>query len=338
MTRPMVSDFPRIIFGTSSLGNLYREVPEQEKKGIVEACLRSGNQVLFDTAGKYGAGLSLQSLGRYLHELGADPRQVLISNKLGWLSVPLKTPEPTFEKGVWFGLHADAEQHISYDGIMACYQQGNDFLGIYKPQLLSVHDPDEYLTSASGAAEREQRYRNILEAYRALHELKQRGEITSVGIGAKDWRTIRELSEDVALDWVMLANSLTVYQHPADLLAFISEMNKKGIQIINSAVFHGGFLTGSDYFNYNQVSRETHPALYTWRDHFYGLCDRFGIDPAAAAVQFAFTVPGITSVALNSSSASRTAENALIGTAPIPEDFWSELKTEGLIDANYPYL
>src|SRR5690606_40256617 len=73
----------------------------------------------FDSAGKYGAGLSLESLGKCLAQLGTDPSKVIISNKLGWYRVPLETAEPTFEPGVWKGLNYDAVQRISYDGIKA---------------------------------------------------------------------------------------------------------------------------------------------------------------------------------------------------------------------------
>ena len=63
---------------------------------------------VFDSAGKYGAGLALEELGRCLGELKVDPDKVLISNKLAWKRVPLKTPEPTFEPGAWVNLKHSA--------------------------------------------------------------------------------------------------------------------------------------------------------------------------------------------------------------------------------------
>jgi len=50
---------------------------------------------------------------------------------------------------VWFGINHDAIQKISYTGILECWEQGSHLLGSkYKADLLSVHDPDEYLSSA----------------------------------------------------------------------------------------------------------------------------------------------------------------------------------------------
>ncbi len=85
---------------------------------------------------------------------------------------------------------------------------------------------------------------DVVDAYRALNELKQNGEVKGVGVGAKDWHVIREIADTVALDWVMLAGSLTVMRHPPDLLAFVARLASQDVAIINSAVFHSGFLGG----------------------------------------------------------------------------------------------
>lgn len=326
-------NIPRILIGTTSLGNIYQVLPESQKLAIVGESVRSApGRVFFDSAGKYGAGLALESLGKCLKELRVDPRDVMISNKLGWLRTSLKTPEPTFEPGIWFGLEHDAIQEISYDGILACFEQGNELLGDYMPQFLSVHDPDEYLASANSAEEHARKYNDILEAYRALHDLKKQGRAEAIGVGAKDWKTIQKIAADVKLDWVMFANSLTIYEHPPGLLQFITELEKSGIWVINSAVFNGGFLTGSDYFNYRPVSRdhEKDRHLYQWRDSFYAICKKNNILPAQACVQFIFKVPGVKSVALSSSSPKRTAENRALADAVIPDAFWQEMKEKGL--------
>ena len=204
---------PPIIFGTSCLGNLYEALPDETKLATVREMFRCAPApVALDSAGKYGAGLSLEVIGRSLGELAVAPADVVISNKLGWYRVPLRGPEPTFEQGVWAEIDHDAVSRISYDGILACYQQGNELLGgEYAPALVSVHDPDEYLAGALDPAAREQRWQDVLGAYRALFELKQEGRVQAVGVGSKDWRVIRALADAVDLDWVMLACSLTVY-------------------------------------------------------------------------------------------------------------------------------
>ncbi len=333
---------PPIIFGTSCLGNLYQALPEQTKLDIITEMFRHVDPpVVLDSAGKYGAGLALEVMGRGLKELGIRRADVVISNKLGWKRVPLQTPEPTFEPGAWADLEYDAEQDISYDGILRCWEQGCELLGDdYKPQIVSVHDPDEYLAQAISENDRKKRFGDIVDAYRALSELKQQGQVEAVGVGAKDWQSIRELSREVALDWVMFANSLTLYSHPPELLAFIDELTQQGIGIINSAVFNAGFLIGGEYFNYRKLNPDNpaDKAIFQWREKFFAVCRRYDVRPTEACVRFGMSPPGVISIALNTSRPDRVHENVALITADIPAAFWTALKTEGLLAPTYPYL
>jgi len=334
-------NIPPVIFGTSGLGNLFVALDQAVKCEIVkEVVNHSKGPAFFDSAGKYGAGLSLESLGKSLHELQVKPENVVISNKLAWMRTALKTPEPTFEPGVWKDLKYDAVQQISYDGIIECFDQGNELLGKYIPQLVSVHDPDEYLATAKNEEEAARLYNDILEAYRALADLKSLGKVKAIGVGAKDWKSIEKIAQDVDLDWVMIANSMTIKSHPKDLLQFMETLKQRGIQIINSAVFHSGFLIGGDYFDYKLIDPqlEENKPLFTWRTEFFQLCEEFNIKPAEASVQFALSAPGVVSIALSTTNSKRVKENIDMAYAEIPKEFWAQMKAKGLISADYSYL
>ena len=333
---------PPIIYGTSFLGNLYRELSEDEKLALMREWFKvSDGHVLIDSAGKYGAGLALEVIGWGLEKLGIEPGQITISNKLGWFRVPLVTKEPTFEPGTWANLKYDAVQKISYHGILACWQQGCELLGgKYKPELVSVHDPDEYLAASSSQEERTLRMNDILGAYRALFELKEKGAVKAVGIGAKDWFVIKELYEQVKFDWVMFANKFTIYHHPKQMIDFMNELEKDGVGMINSAVFNAGFLTGGDYFDYRVVSPDNPEDrhLFAWREKFFAVCDKFHISPGDACLKFALSAPQINAVALNPSKPERMARNKQVLEEEFPAEFWETLKKGGIIDPAYPYL
>ncbi len=313
---------PPVIFGTSCLGNLYEALPAETKLATVREMVRHmPAPVALDSAGKYGAGLALEEIGRCLRELRVPPGDVVISNKLGWYRVPLRGAEPTFERGVWANIEHDAERRISYDGIRQCYEQGCALLGEpYRPALVSVHDPDEFLAAGGRMAD-------VVEAYRALYELKAQGVVKAVGVGAKDWRVIRAIADVVPLDWVMFACSLTVYSHPPELLEFCATLHRRGVAIINSAVFHAGFLTGGPWFDYRKPDPVTDAALFQWRERFFAVCREFDVKPADACVQFSFTIPGVVAVALNTSKPDRIAENIASARACIPTGFWEKLFT-----------
>ena len=330
--------WPRIVFGTTPLGNIYQVVEESVKHDLVANWFRHAKTPVFiDSAGKYGAGLALESLAKNLSALGIAPADVVISNKLGWKRAPLRTPEPTFEPGAWFGLEHDAVQCISYEGILECHAEGNALLAPYETQLLSVHDPDEYLAAADSEADREKRYRDILDAYRALFELKAagkaEGKTNSVGVGAKDWNVIRRLWDDgVSLDWVMFANSYTIMRHPAALRSFMDELHRAGVAIINSAIFHGGFLTGGDFFDYRKVTRESDPALFAWRDRFFRICEANGVSPATAAAQFGLSHPGVVALALSTSQPDRVESLIELTEGTMPDALHEALVRAGLIE------
>lgn len=333
---------PPIIFGTSCLGNLYQAVPYETKVEILDEMFKNmDGPVVLDSAGKYGAGLALEVIGKGLKELQIFKDRALISNKLGWYRVPLTTPEPTFEKGAWAELESDAVQKISYDGILECWQQGCELLGDeYKPQIVSVHDPDEYLSQAKMPTVREKLFQDVLGAYKALLELKAKGETSAVGVGSKDWKVIKEISREIDLDWVMLAVSYTIYEHPRELQLFLDELMERGICIINSAVFNAGFLTGGKYFNYRIPNPENKQdkKLFNWREKFFDVCKMYNVLPANACVHFGMSHPGIISTALNTSKPSRVLQNIQSVTATVPGDFWSAMKENGLIDKEYTYL
>jgi D-threo-aldose 1-dehydrogenase len=325
---------PKVVMGTSCLGNIYQVLDDDIKTAIIkEFITHSGKPALFDSAGKYGAGLALESLGRSLQQLDVDPKDVIISNKLGWVRVPLTTEEPTFEPGVWKGLKHDAVQKISYDGILECFEQGNRLLNAYDSTFVSVHDPDEYLAKAASKAEEDKLYSDILDAYKALGELKKSGKAQAIGVGAKDWRSIQRIANDVTLDWVMIANSMTVHSHPKKLADFMRELENKGVAIINSAVFNGGFLTGGDFYNYKPVVKGTPEGdeLLKWRDKFYTLCKEYSLQPAAVCVQFGLHAPGVKSIALSTTKPEKVKPNLDLANMEIPEEFWFQLRRQELV-------
>jgi D-threo-aldose 1-dehydrogenase len=330
---------PPIIFGTSALGNLFGILPYSEKKAICEAWFTYvKGPIVIDSAGKYGAGLALEMIGKLLQQLGKTNKEVIISNKLGWKRKQLIGNEPTYELGIWFGLDHDAEQDISYEGIIKCWEQGCELLGDYTPDLVSVHDPDEYLSLAIDDRDGGKRFEHLLEAYDALFELKKKGAVKAVGVGAKDWQIIHHLSEHLPLDWVMLACSFTIYHHPPELLRFIEGLKDKGIGIINSAIFHSGFLVGGNYFDYRPLDPTADSNLFDWRELFFSICKRFHIPPAYACIEFGLSAPGIQSVSLNTSNANRIESNVAAIQSKAPKDFWQTLKEEKLISPSYPYV
>ncbi|MEX2512412.1 MAG: aldo/keto reductase [Cyclobacteriaceae bacterium] len=326
--------FPPIVFGSSAFGNLFHEYPLSLKKEVLEEIFRqTAPYTVFDTAGKYGAGLALEVLGDFLLEHGVQKNEVIITNKLGWVRIPLKEVEPTFEPGIWKGLHHDAVQKISYDGILECFEKDNVLLRQYIPQLVAVHDPDEYLAAGKSKAEKEQRWGEILSACKALKKLKSEGKVKGIGVGAKDWKIIRDIYQFIDLDYVMLANSLTLISHPPELMQFVERLRMDKVGIINAAVFQSGFLVGEDYFNYKLIDAQnpSDQAKINWRKQFFEVCQQHEVAPDHACIQFALCIPGISRVALSINNPNLVRKNIQAVKVKLPQSFWEEMKNRQLI-------
>ncbi len=189
-TRSNGRDGAGLIWGTSCLGNLYEALPEETKLATVREMIRHcPGPVAPDSAGKYGAGLALEVVGRCLRKL----------------RVPLREAEPTFERGVWAHLQHDAERRISYDGIRPCYEQGCALLGApYRPAPCRCMTPIRFWPPAAGWPT----------------SWKRTGRCTNSSRRARC-----AIAEVLPLDWVMFACSLTVHTHPPELLEFCAAVD-----------------------------------------------------------------------------------------------------------------
>ena len=176
-------------------------------------------------------------------------------------------------------------------------------------------------------------FQEILESYRALFDLKKQGKVKAVGIGSKDWTIIRELYEYVPFDWVMLANSYTIFSHPEELVQFMDKLKEDNVGIINSAVFNGGFLCGGEKFDYQDIDQDSKKGkiIYPWREAFNSICEQHGLNPADVCLHFGLSHPAIVSIALNTSKPEKMKRNVEILNDSIPASFWKDLKKEKLI-------
>ena len=87
----------------------------------------------------------------------------------------------------------------------------------------------------------------------------------------------------------MFACSITPYAHDDVAKRLLKKLGAQGVDVINSAVFNGGFLTGGSFFDYREVKPDTDPELFAWRDKFNAICEEFSVKPAAVCVQFSFS-------------------------------------------------
>ena len=125
-------------FGAASLGNLYHAVSNNEAEKTLLATINSGINY-FDTAPRYGAGLSERRVGDALRPL--NKQDYVISTKVGRLLHP--DPAADIDKlrhGFLTPMKFDAHYDYSYDGIMRSFEDSLQRLGLAEIDILFVHD------------------------------------------------------------------------------------------------------------------------------------------------------------------------------------------------------
>jgi D-threo-aldose 1-dehydrogenase len=310
---------PPIMFGTNALGSMRRVIPEQTKLEIFGAWFQHvAPPVFIDARGPTGDRVAIQVLARALRRLDVSPEDAVISTRVGW-----------------------KDKRIGYDAVLDSWAETCRLLGgNHPPKLLSLDAPDEYLAAASSPAGRDQRFQDILEACRALDELKASGQVAGIGAAATDWHLFREIDSAVRLDWLMLVGGFSIMRHPPELFKYMASLAARQIPIVSAGIFDCDFLVGGSCFNGRAVNPETSEdrSLFAWRKAFAALCHGHGISPAQACIQFTLSAPGIVAVAINTSQPDRIAENVCSTIAEVPDAFWASMKEEGLLAPEDPFL
>jgi D-threo-aldose 1-dehydrogenase len=133
----------------------------------------------------------------------------------------------------------------------------------------------------------------------------------------------------------MLAGRYTLLDRTA-LPTLLPLCESKSISILLAAPFHSGILaTGARpgaKFWYADAPAETlaHVA------RLERVCAAHRVSLQAAAIQFPLAHPALASVPAGCRSAAEVEAALAACRAPIPADFWAELKHEGLIEAAAP--
>jgi D-threo-aldose 1-dehydrogenase len=113
----------------------------------------------------------------------------------------------------------------------------------------------------------------------------------------------------------------------------MKKLYNQGVKLINSAIFNSGFLLGTNYYNYVEISESDNPLLYSWREQFTSLCSEYNITPISACIQFTFRYANnlISSIALNPTSVTHIDEYQQSLSTVIPVEFWRKMEELNLI-------
>jgi D-threo-aldose 1-dehydrogenase len=304
-------------FGASTLGNLYREMSDDQARAVVDRAWEGGIRY-FDVAPHYGLGLAERRLGDALR---SHPRDAfVVSTKVGRVLEPnpdgAGRPDPEgFAVNALFRRRWD----FSAEGVRQSLEDSLERLGLDRVDIVYLHDPEERLALA------------VDEALPALVELREAGVVGAIGVGSKDVSALTALIGTGSLDLAMVAGRYTLLEQPA-LAEVFPAAHEHDTAIVAVGVYNSGLLARPVPEPTATYEYEAAPAaMFERAVELADVCNAHGVTLPHAAVQFALRHPLVANVTIGIGSASHLDDGLAYASSPVPESLWRELESRGLI-------
>jgi D-threo-aldose 1-dehydrogenase len=278
----------------------------------------------------YGAGLSEIRLGQ---ALSVHPRdEYVLSTKVGRIILDeIEFEGRDFgEKGGLFeyGRPNRINYDYSADGTLRSIDDSLKRLGVDRIDFVWIHDiaqdfhGDEWLARFETAR---------TGAFRALTELRDQGVIKGWGLGTNRVEPC-ELTLDLAEpapDGLLLAGRYSLLDHVQRLMPKAAQEN---VDIVIGGPYSSGVLAGGSHFEYQPAS----PEILAKVELVKAIADRYEVPVKAAALQFSLAHPASAVAIPGASHPERIAEDHAALSTTIPDDFWSEMRAQGMVAPDAP--
>jgi D-threo-aldose 1-dehydrogenase len=323
-------ELPVFGLGTAHVGELYAKVGEPDSQATFEAAWQAGVR-FYDTAPWYGRGLSEHRTGAFLRTRPRD--EFKITTKVGRTLHRPKDPAH-FDRAPWTGgLNFEVNFDYSHDGIMRSYEQALQRLALDTVDALVIHDMDEQFHPADVLAKHQHDLHD--SGIRALQELKKSGHIKAYGMGINTGAALSKIASRVDLDFCLVAMPYTLIDQES-LHTGMADCVRRGVSVIIGAPFASGILVTGSGGNAKYGYAAASPQVQEKVRGIEAVCNAHGVPLPAAALQFPLAHPAVVSIIPGASRPSEVTQNVASLGHPIPEGFWSELKSRGLVDAEAP--
>ena len=172
--------------------------------------------------------------------------------------------------------------------LRASVEQSKERLGMPQLDLLMLHHFDEYLRQPD-------------EVRAAMQELKDNGDVRFIGLSAYSFHDYGEIA----------ASGFDATQIPVNLFDWrqidnggFNQLRKSGMMIFVRSVYLQGLIF-MDAEKLEPAMQFAKPTLQKFR----ALCETYRLSPAALALSYALSLPGVTSLVLGSENPEQVRQN-----------------------------
>ena len=320
-------------FGTAPLGNMFRDIPDDEARATVDAAWNDGIRY-FDTAPLYGAGLAELRLGEALAE---RPRaDYVISTKVGRLILDEKEDVSARDQGEKGGLFAHGRDNrvvndYSYDATLRSIEDSLERLRTDRIDIAWVHDVAQDFYGDSWLEKFESARTG---AFRALDRLRDEGTIKGWGLGVNRVEAIELLLDldEPKPNGCLLAGRYTLLDHDRALQRLMPKAAEQNVGIVVGGPYSSGALVGGPNFEYAPAPQ----AIVDKVARIKAIAERHGVSMKAAGLQFPLANPAVAAVIPGASRPSRIAEDRAALEENVPTAFWRDLRDAKLVHPDAP--
>ena len=322
----------RLGLGGAPLGNLFTAVSDAAAQALVDAAWASGCRS-FDTAPHYGHGLSEKRLGDALRSRPRDA--FVLSSKVGRV-LTADAHAPRDQHGYVDVLPFTQAWDFSAAGTRRSVEDSLQRLGLARLDVAYVHDPD---AANHGASAPDVLRQVIEETLPALQQLKSEGLVGAIGLGTNDVDVVLQVLRHADLDVLMLAGRYSLLDHSA-LPALLPQCVARGVRVALGGVFNSGILaTGVRQSSGACPTFNYAPAAQEWVQRtaqIESVCKAHGVPLRAAALQFPLAHAAVDIVMLGARTAAEWLDAQAMLQHPVMQDFWADLRAQGLLPADAP--
>jgi D-threo-aldose 1-dehydrogenase len=323
----------RLGFGAAPLGNMFRDIPEEEALATVEAAWADGIRY-YDNAPFYGAGLAEIRMGE---ALAGKPRdEYVISTKVGRVILDeiedVSAGDQGEKAGVFqHGWPNKVVNDYSHDATLRSIEDSLTRLKTDHIEIAFVHDLAQDFWGDLWLEKFEEARKG---AFKALDRLRDEGVIKAWGLGVNKVEPIELVLEldEPRPDAFLLAGRYTLLDHDKALQRVMPMVAERGLGVVVGGPYSSGALVGGPNFEYAPIK----PAMKDKIARIKAIADRHGVSMKAAGLQFSLANPAVAAVIPGASQPSRIAEDSAALKEVVPADFWQELRSAGLVNPEAP--
>jgi len=316
--------------GGVPLGNEFSVVTDEDSNAILEAAWSAGVRY-YDVSPWYGLGLAERRFGYFLHN--KKRTEYVISSKVGKL---LKASKK-YNRDLF--AFSPSPNNVVFDytgpGIRRSIEDSLQRLGIDSLDIAFVHDlsPDNKLLPTPW----EDQFKIAMTgAFPELTRMRDEGIIKGWGLGVNRPEPILRLLEVADPDVCLLASQYSLIDHKNALNNVFPVARRKKVSFVIGSSLNAGFISGSPRYNYGKDSYKIPAEYIEKRKRLREVAGNHGVDLRTAALQFSAAPDVAAALIVGVSRERQILEDYTSMQSKIPAEFWSDLKSQHLIEQNAP--